>query len=658
MSLKQIRILFVLMLLTVSCSNPISRLEQALELAGKNRIELETVLNYYSQNEADSLKYRAACFLIENMPLHYSYRGDPIDYYYSEIDKLFKEDNSASTAISKINNLNLQLASNKANISIVYDIQTIKADYLISHIEAVFESRTYPWNKDVSFEDFCEYVLPYRISNEPVTEWLPIYRTYAKSIADSVYSETGSYYDFISQLIKKLSTPSWWINRCSYNIDLPPGFYINIKHGTCNELSAWGSYTFKALGIPIFWDYTPNWANRSLSHHWNGVMIDNKYYAFQLLDVCAFGDHMTGYPHRNLPKTYRKTYKYQPESLKARYPDNDIPVLFDNVFIHDVSGVYTDIYTDSFIDIAVKVDFRPGQNEGVAYLMVFDNQKWTPVGWGNYDNNFITFKKVGKGSCYLAAYYRNNQFTPISYPFTIDKENNLLKRIPEKDAVLQDVILRRKYPFFMQSSAKEILKRIPGGILQFANKPDFSDAVDVHTFDSIKTMGYQVVKLNPPVKKRYFRYLSPPGSFVYIAEINVYDENMNKISGRIIGTNGSYKNNEGYDKTTVFDGNPFTYFDAPEPNGCWVGLDFEREVKISEIALLPVNDDNHIAENELYELYYFDGKWISLGQKVGDYHFYLKYDNVPENSLLLLKNHTKGKEERIFTYENGRQIWW
>ena len=108
----------------------------------------------------------------------------------------------------------------------------------------------------------------------------------------------------------------------------------------------------------------------------------------------------------------------------------------------------------------------------------------------------------------------------------------------------------------------------------------------------------------------------------------------------------------------MFDGDPFTYFDAPRPDGCWVGLDFGKEVEISKIALLPVNDDNHIAENELYELYYFDGEWVSLGRKTGDHNFYLQYDNVPENSLLLLRNHTKGREERIFTYENGKQVWW
>lgn len=36
----------------------------------------------------------------------------------------------------------------------------------------------------------------------------------------------------------------------------------------------------------------------------------------------------------------------------------------------------------------------------------------------------------------------------------------------------------------------------------------------------------------------------------------------------------------------------------------------------------------------------------------------LIYDNVPSGALYLLKNHTEGKEERIFTYSNGQQNWY
>ena len=51
----------------VSCHNfkEDRQLSFALERAGENRRELEQVLEHYKN---DSLKYRAACFLIKNMP--------------------------------------------------------------------------------------------------------------------------------------------------------------------------------------------------------------------------------------------------------------------------------------------------------------------------------------------------------------------------------------------------------------------------------------------------------------------------------------------------------------------------------------------------------------------------------------------------------------
>jgi len=53
--------------------------ERTLKLAGDNRIELEKVLKHYQQNSNNDLKYKAACFLIENTPMHFSYHSRQID---------------------------------------------------------------------------------------------------------------------------------------------------------------------------------------------------------------------------------------------------------------------------------------------------------------------------------------------------------------------------------------------------------------------------------------------------------------------------------------------------------------------------------------------------------------------------------------------------
>lgn len=46
-----------------------SELQQALLLSGENRTELEKVLKRYSIDPSDSLKYKAACFLILSLTM-------------------------------------------------------------------------------------------------------------------------------------------------------------------------------------------------------------------------------------------------------------------------------------------------------------------------------------------------------------------------------------------------------------------------------------------------------------------------------------------------------------------------------------------------------------------------------------------------------------
>jgi hypothetical protein len=79
---------------------------------------------------------------------------------------------------------------------------------------------------------------------------------------------------------------------------------------------------------------------------------------------------------------------------------------------------------------------------------------------------------------------------------------------------------------------------------------------------------------------------------------------------------------------------------------------------IARIRYFPRNDGNNICSGDLYELFYWDkGEWNSLGKQTGNESHVLIYENCPANALYWLHNHTRGKEERIFTYEDGAQVW-
>lgn len=89
-------IIFIFSLVFISsCSDsPRSKMEEILLFSGENRKELEFVLDHYSKNKSDSLKLKAAEFLILNMRYHKSrfYEQEDMKGVYSlveEADSLF-----------------------------------------------------------------------------------------------------------------------------------------------------------------------------------------------------------------------------------------------------------------------------------------------------------------------------------------------------------------------------------------------------------------------------------------------------------------------------------------------------------------------------------------------------------------------------------------
>lgn len=83
-------IYIIFLLLLSACTNKVNRLEIALQQAKDNKAELVKVLKYF---EGDSLKYRAASFLIESMPYYYSYQGPLLDSVKATMVKAFNYKN-------------------------------------------------------------------------------------------------------------------------------------------------------------------------------------------------------------------------------------------------------------------------------------------------------------------------------------------------------------------------------------------------------------------------------------------------------------------------------------------------------------------------------------------------------------------------------------
>ena len=143
-------------------------LKYSLNAAGKNRIELEKVLEHYKDSGP---KYDAACFLIKNMPGYYSYAKS------SGLDSLRK----IQSVIFHKKHFPRDLQDRWSKFSYkstpkVYDCHAIKAEYLIENIDLAFAAwQKRPWRHSLSFDEFCEWILPYRIGDEPLENWRKVF---------------------------------------------------------------------------------------------------------------------------------------------------------------------------------------------------------------------------------------------------------------------------------------------------------------------------------------------------------------------------------------------------------------------------------------------------------------------------------------------------
>ena len=449
---------------------------------------------------------------------------------------------------------------------------------------------------------------------------------------------------------------------CNINIvyrGLPGGYrsvqLINLKQGSCDDYAVWGTSVFRSLGIPSAIDFVPQWANRSMGHSWNAVytgngrMEDYSFGAIALLD--SIGNHLKDNEERETNKAskiFRKTYGRQPETPAVQQKDKYLPPVFQDPCIKDVTGNYLDC-----ADITVSLtQYLPKRR--YAYLCNFNNHDWIPVHWGEIKAGKAVFTKMGKDVAYLPVYYDWKGIQPAAEPFILTKEGEIKKLMPDHSKK-QTLILTRKYRPGNVPKKGELLV---GGRFQIANKADFSDSITVYTVNNVPEIRYNSFNLTLNKPYRYFRFLSTPDSRGgEISEIEIYStESKQKLSGKIIGNKNCP---EGWEAENVFDDNPLTSYKCEWGETGWVGLDFGKPVNITSFRYLPRNDDNFIKEGEEYELFYWDNhQWNSLGKQIGTSKQYLEYSNAPLNALFWLRNLTKGKEERIFTYENEMQIWW
>jgi hypothetical protein len=416
------------------------------------------------------------------------------------------------------------------------------------------------------------------------------------------------------------------------------------KTGECRDETSYVVLLARAMGIPAAIDFTPHWGNRSRSHTWS-VLIPPKGKAVTFYMGAAPGDTTNLFHGYKKPKIYRRQYKKNNAIESDLAGESFKPDLFRDPFFMDVTTEYCQTS-----DIVRRIPSKHG-NKKIAYICVFDNEHWVPVDYGIVTDQKVKFSNMGRDIMYVTAFCDSDRIVPTGNPYYVTTDGKLCEIVCRKDEPIL-MAVNRKYPFMGKEDFFNF--RMWGGRFQGSNKENFKDAVDLYVFDGMTNGNWYEVPVSVKSAFKYLRYIGPNGAFCNINEIVFFDENGKELKGRVIGTNGI----AGSEKEKVFDSNILTGFHSVKPDGGWVGLQLHQTARVGAIRFIPRNDGNCVEIGDEYELcYWFDGGWQVQEQKIANCDT-LTFSNVPAGALYILHDLTKGKEERIFTYENREQIWW
>lgn len=642
------------------CSKDTVYLHYALKAAGDNKSELKSVFKHYRTVDKDPQKLSAAKYLISNMPAHYSYRDtSAINSYYAKALEILGTGPSPDWQRDTLRRIGDALYAGLLK-DYVSDAEVISAEYLIYSIDHAFRQwRTQPWSKHLSFDDFCEWLLPYKVTElQSLDAWRD---TLSEHYSDSIRTvpdtdlNRSSIYGAIEIVRNEIHSKQSaighrviWEDRGSIPMR-SAATWVRMTYGSCIDYVTMGTAVFRSLGLPSMVDQVPSWGRNSDGHSWY-VFPDDRGREQATINSLIMPAGMQFYPYERIPKVWRNKYEINREVV--RYRNSSKYVYPFEMCQQDVTDRY-----NITSDLEIKTDkdkIKRLKDRKYVYIAMAINAggpQWKVLDYGTLKKGKANFKKMGRNMLYIALGYDGRSLVPISSPFILRKNGDVeyLDNKDERKIVSKD--LRRKY--YESYNVVHMRQRILGGKFQCSDYPDFRNAVTLFTIESTE-IPYRI-ELNAGRPYRYWRYMTPDGSWGSISELSFYDMEGNRLNHK--GIANPEAGQDAIDR--AYDGNLLSNFEINQPNGNWVGMDMGKPIDVKYASVSPRSDDNDICPGNEYELLFFDGNaWCSLGYRKADGNS-LHYDNIPLNTLLWMRNYTRGNNERPFVlHENDEIEWW
>ncbi len=394
-------------------------IRRVINLSGIHKVAfLNTMVSY--EAPGDSLKLKALYYLIANMGSHY-------EITYKITDSTGKVYSFPINDYPNYHTLkkHLRLLKEKRghlkveHDTILLDIKSVSSQLLTSNIDTAIDSwENSIYNQNIySFNNFCQYILPYRVANEKAEPFRKFLRTrYGVKIFSILHHSHVNLVSLISRIHQLVVNDISYDKRYELHYNFPTLDEITTAHrGNFRDLTIYEVKAFRSFGIASTMDYSPYFADTSGGYFWPVVLVSPQ----QFIPVFYPGissDNLTA-PGK-LSKVYRRKYTDDSSSLfRIKKMSEHTPAFLGQFNYDDVTDEYV---PTANITVALTDTAR------YAYLAVFNNGSWQPVQWSQSKKQRQThFSKMGVNILYLPMIIRKEKTLPAGLPFLLQKDGKV-----------------------------------------------------------------------------------------------------------------------------------------------------------------------------------------------------------------------------------------
>ena len=153
------------------------------------------------------------------------------------------------------------------------DLATVDAGFLLDNVRLAREAREgFPWGVEVPEDVYLRYVLPPRVSQEPLEPWRSYFLGELKPRLAGIHS---------------MEEAALEVNRwCGEHVGFKPtqrrdqGVFETLAsgYGRCEEMMIVHISALRSVGIPARQTWTPYWATCDNNHAWTEVWVDGDWH--------------------------------------------------------------------------------------------------------------------------------------------------------------------------------------------------------------------------------------------------------------------------------------------------------------------------------------------------------------------------------------------